>query len=69
MVKSTIIKSAAHLLDTGWISDDAEDLPKRTPKTVIRAIAADRERRRLIAIALRGAYDELNKQTGGGCEC
>lgn len=58
-VKATLIKSAAELLGTGWISDDPEDLPKRTPKGVIRAIMADKERRRKMAITLREAFDEL----------
>lgn len=60
-VKSVLIKSAAELLDTGWIPDDPEDLPRRTPKRVIRAIQADRERRRQMAITLRQAFDELSE--------
>lgn len=64
-VKSVLIKSAAQLLDTGWISDCPEDLPKRTPKSVIRAIQADKERRRKLAIALREAFDETCEVSDG----
>lgn len=58
-VKSVLIKAAADLLAANWLSSDPEDLPPRTPKRLIRAIAADQERRRLMAIELRKAYDEL----------
>lgn len=61
-MNDSILKVAAELLNGGWASDVVEDWPARTSaRAVVRVVAADREKRRQLAIRLRELYDDQSR--------